>query len=856
MLRSQPIIIIDRQHGVRRMKLLKNALIHRVGVLVPFIILFVPNSASAQEPFNGILEEITVTAQKRAESLQDVSVSVSVLSGEKLVETGITKIEDLQAFVPNLSYSETGIGTNIFLRGIGSGINQGFEQSVGTFTDGVYNGRAQLSRAPFLDLARVEVLRGPQSVLFGKDAIAGAVSLTTAQPTDEFEASVGVTAEPRFDENILDVVVSGPLTENLTGRIAHRSRLTEGYVDNLDGGDEPERDEHTTRVILNWDAGGNFDASLKYEIGRFDVSGRQIEIIGDAPSLNPALGGATWAEFLLSLNPLNAVTGASQTPLSVLNTELDFNRSSNGDFSNNDTDSIGFTFNYAFGDYTLTSTTAYVGYEYEELCDCDFSSANVFFVRSDEEYSQFSQEFRVTSPLGGKVEWIAGGYYQDSDLEFDDVFFTEADSVLGNVLDAILSADTSPFGGTFPAGGAQQLNGLSVPRVFRQDAEVFSGFAQATWNISDVYRLTVGGRLAREDKEATRTLTYTDSDGNELPIDEGFFPNASIGIDNLLGAALQVERHDLAGDRRETNFAPSINFEWDFLDDALFYASWARGFKSGGYDVRSNTAPFALDGAGNPIQTVIENPIADVEIPEGAFEFDQEQADNFELGVKTRLFGGRVELNASAFYTEYEDLQVSQFDGVLSFNVVNAAEAEVIGLEVDGRWAINDNFSLSGAFSLLDFEFQDFDNGQCTQELRITEQLAGQPIPTCDFDSFSNQYVADFSGAVSLGYFTPIGNRLVFNSALDVLFTTEYNPSANLDPDIEQDGYAKLNLRLAVGDIDDSWEIAILGRNLTDEDIVTFANDVPLSANLTQNAGFYGFVESPRTIAVQGVLRF
>ena len=151
----------------------------------------------------------------------------------------------------------------------------------------------------------------------------------------------------------------------------------------------------------------------------------------------------------------------------------------------------------------------------------------------------------------------------------------------------MLSAPTSPFGGTFPAGGAQQLNGLSVPRVFEQDAEVFSAFAQGTWNISDTARLTFGGRLATEDKEAIRTLTYTDNAGNELPIDEGFSPNASIGIDNLLGAALQVARHDLAGDRTETNFAPTVNFEWDFSDSSLVYASWARGFKSGGYDVLS-----------------------------------------------------------------------------------------------------------------------------------------------------------------------------------------------------------------------------------------------------------------------------
>jgi len=138
------------------------------------------------------LEEVLVTATLRTESLQDVPVSVNAVSGEKMQEAGIDKIEDLQAYVPNLSMSETGIGTNIYIRGIGSGINPGFEQSVGMYFDGVSYSRAQLTRAPFLDLARVEVLRGPQNILYGKNSIAGALSLISARPGDEQEGSLSV----------------------------------------------------------------------------------------------------------------------------------------------------------------------------------------------------------------------------------------------------------------------------------------------------------------------------------------------------------------------------------------------------------------------------------------------------------------------------------------------------------------------------------------------------------------------------------------------------------------------------------------------------------------------------------------
>ena len=139
---------------------------------------------------SATLEEVIVTAQLREQSLQDVPVSVNAVSGEKLLEAGLNKIQDLQAYVPNLTMSENGIGTAIYIRGIGSGINQGFEQSVGMYVDGVYYGRAQLARAPFLDLARVEVLRGPQNILYGKNSIAGAISIITASPGDEFEGFV------------------------------------------------------------------------------------------------------------------------------------------------------------------------------------------------------------------------------------------------------------------------------------------------------------------------------------------------------------------------------------------------------------------------------------------------------------------------------------------------------------------------------------------------------------------------------------------------------------------------------------------------------------------------------------------
>lgn len=795
-----------------------------------------------------VLEEVIVTAQIRAESLQDVPVSVSALSGDKIMEAGIYKIEDLQNYVPNLVMSETGLGTNIYIRGIGSGINQGFEQSVGMYVDGVYYGRAQLSRAPFLDLARVEVLRGPQNILYGKNSIAGAMSVVTQKPGDEFEGLVSATYEPEYGEQVYDAVVSGPITDDFGARFAYRKRTLDGFVENIDFGDEPERDEETARLVLRWDVTSNLDATMKYEHGTFDVKGRQIEIVGDQPSLNPALGGANWSQTLASFPGVSS---------SVLDVSENGKRSSNGDFSENTTDNLTLTVNYAMGEYTLTSITAGLEYDYDELCDCDFTGADLFFVRSQEEYEQISQEFRITSPVGETFEWIAGGYYQKSELNFQDRFYVSpTGSALPNLLDTILpvkfrSNPADPNSSVYPAGTANMLmHGLAVPREFEQDSELWSGFAQVTWNIRDDMRLTVGGRYSYEEKEASRTLTATDATGAVIPYDESFIPNTSMGTDYLLGSVFKVARHDLKGDRDEDNFSPLVTFEYDVNDDLMAYATWTKGYKSGGYDVRSN-AP--------PQDTVIDNPISsalDVTVPAGAFDYDEEQAESIEVGFKSTLAGGAAEINMAYFYTEYDKLQVSIYDGVLGFNVGNAAEAVTQGVEMDGRWLVSEGLTFTAALAWLDFEFKDYDNGQCTQAQRIVSDAAGQPGCSADFAGKSNQYVAELSGTIGVDYLYGFSNGLQLRSNLDVIFSSDYNPSQNVDDNIEQGGYYKLNGRIALSSEADTWEVSLIGKNLMDQEIITYANDTPLSANLVQSVGYYALVEPGRTLAIQGLYRF
>ena len=248
--------------------------------LIKKSLLAVAISASAGTVNSAVLEEVVVTAQQRAESLQDVPVSVAAVTAEKMSSAGIVDLQGLSELVPNFSINETGISTTVTIRGISSGINPGFEQSVGIYNDGIFYGRDQLARIPMMDMERVEVLRGPQGILFGKNSIAGAVSQITAKPTDEFEGSITALYEPEHGEQDLRLVLSGPITEGLSGRLAVLDRELDGYVTNsFTGQDEQQEDEQVIRASLRWDINEDATANLKVSRSTFDVIGRNMEVI-------------------------------------------------------------------------------------------------------------------------------------------------------------------------------------------------------------------------------------------------------------------------------------------------------------------------------------------------------------------------------------------------------------------------------------------------------------------------------------------------------------------------------------------------------------------------------------------------
>jgi outer membrane receptor protein involved in Fe transport len=357
---------------------------------------------------------------------------------------------------------------------------------------------------------------------------------------------------------------------------------------------------------------------------------------------------------------------------------------------------------------------------------------------------------------------------------------------------------------------------------------MYSAFLQGRYNFNDKWSMTLGARLTQEKKDGRRTTYLLNAAG--APITN---PLAHALYDRVLGIA----QHDISGSRKETNFSPLLNIQYRASDRSMAYVSLARGYKSGGFDARSNRSPLYVD----------PNPAPPVEQP-GTFEFEDERATTFEMGVKTAV-GSRAEFNIAAFHTDYRDLQTSAFDGRIGFNVGNGS-AEVRGVEMEGRWRAGRGLLLKGSLAFLEFNWDEY-LGQCSFDLFGTAACVNG---NADYSGRSNQFAPNVSGVLSAEYAWNLGG-LVLTAGTDLIYSDDYLQSLNLDPVLVQKAYTKLNARVSLGD-GDNWELAVVGRNLTDKTTVTYAADTPLAFTLFGARSYYGFVEAPRAVAIEARIRF
>ncbi|MBT8080238.1 MAG: TonB-dependent receptor [Gammaproteobacteria bacterium] len=487
-----------------------------------------PQSTLAQSDDNNlVIDEIVVTSQKREQNLQSVPIAVTAITGEAMRKADIHTLDDITTRTPGFSMGSFNKGQpQLFIRGIGSNADgAGSDVSVVTFLDEVYIGRASGAVFDLFDLERVEVLRGPQGTLFGKNAIGGAVSLHTAKPADDFygraEVSVG-----NFNARVVRGLVSGPLTDNIFGKITASWRERDGYVTSVTTGDKLS-DQQTwgLRGSLRFVPSDTLEVIVTGDYSRSDEFANGRILVGDADPATPdILWGIGQAAFPDAANDFTKTFADNQ---GVADTEIA---------------GLAATVSWDVGPGTLTSITAYRESEYinlDDIASWDLSIADVIDAATfiDEQAEQFSQEIRYTSSsMDDRLQWVAGLYYLREDVQRDE-----------NSTVFVAATENTPFGRSFS----------------RQDntTDSFSIFADATYDFNDVFSLTVGGRYTSEEKDIRQ-----------------------IGVTPIVIVHTINESYDIMDGESWTAFTPRVVLQLQATDSVFLYASASEGFKSGGYE--------------------------------------------------------------------------------------------------------------------------------------------------------------------------------------------------------------------------------------------------------------------------------
>ena len=827
--------------------------------------------------YSAQLEEVIVTAQKRAESLQDVPISMTAISGDKIQDASIQSMTDLGAYVPNLGISENAVNSIISMRGIGVGANQAFEQSVGIFVDGVHYGKSREIRTGLFDLAQVEVLRGPQGILFGKNTLAGAINVTSASAVigEDTSGRVSVSRESNQGETA-EAILNMPVSDNMAVRIAYRDRSDDGYMENgystSGNGAQPSMpttDEQIWRLSATWEPTDS--TSVKFKHGGSDYVRRgstaALNVFQPLPNIAASNGlmyavmGISFPDYAASVASAgNSNMDGYRDSISVgglalaqsLGSDLDWDgtmEKPEGTDTQTSATSLSVEMELDNG-YTFSSVTGVTGYEYEDGIDADFLPVK-FIGRSDiSDYDQVSQEFRLASPTDGAFSWVAGAQAQSAEQLIDRTVII--DGTLGNPAlmtalvgcSSFLNIPAALTGPAFCINGTTSFNQSGRVSQWKTDTDSFAVFFQGTYEISDTLSLTAGVRYTEEEKEvATETLIVQDwaAPGTAYPgsdIRNLATPNANPYNAAINAASFESVAHQFDEDRKTDQLMPALSLEWEMSDTSMFYVSYSEGFKSGGFNAVDSQLPAVDPTTGAYLPTV----------PGLGFEYEDETAESIEIGGKHTLLDGAMTVNWAMFSSEYIDQQVSTFVG-LGFVVANAASSDTQGLEVDMMWQYSDNLRLGANFAILDAEYASFPGAACTaaqdSALRALGTLtSASPVTSaagCQAqfnaagaqsgqaqDLSGSDFGAGYSGSLTADYAKPLSNGLVMFAAADYNFTDDFKMTGDHDPIDIQEGYGKVNVR--VGIRAENWDFMIYGKNVTDKLTASGAFDIPLAS--------------------------
>lgn len=754
------------------------------------------NSLRASAEDSAVLEEVVVSAQHRVENLQEVPISAQVIDGNTLAQQNLTSLDSASQTVPSVHIGGAGgRGGFMFIRGVGSGNNQSFDQSVGVFVDDIYHGRQRITSATFLDLDRIEVLKGPQTTYFGNNAIAGAFNVITRQPGSQFDASVRALASPRSGTNggqyAIEGAVGAPINDVFSVRAAATYNGQNGWLENVNTGEHvPEEENIAGRISLRFAPNDDFDATLKLEAGTNQNDGGLYMQDVNCPPPAP-FTPAGFCNTVLALG----------LPVGIDNTQYSLNPGSQIAL---DTYEGVLTAHYQVSDHSLTSVTGYYGYDYNMDIDTDGTPLTLLHGHIPERYHQFSQELRLASPTGRRFEYLAGVYFQKDGL-YSQVDLTY--SFLNANLNAAPAA--SPLRALIPyLPIAQEI-------LFSQDETSYSVFGSLTWNISEQLKLTGGLRRSRVEKEYDWQLLY--ATGTELFGGLEPLPASVANVPAALGLGVPNAFGD---DRTDSAWMPSARLQYQINPQTMTYVSYTRGFKAGGFNAADNTGLAA-------------------NLP-----FDPEFVDAYEVGLKSEWFDNRLLLNAAVFRSDYQDLQASinfaNAAGTFISLVRNAAESRSRGVEIETAWAATQRLRLSAAVTYLDSTYLSYPNAG------PTNAQAGAGIRVQDLSGRPTQFAPKWAGTLTGSYRADLPGEFRLTTAVTGIFRDRQFIQGTDDPLHEAPSVTRLDARLTLEPPGGHWAFDLIGKNLTDREIVTFSADMPVSrGSLLQQR------EQPRNIAVQ-----
>ena len=737
------------------------------------------DQVQAEDVFNE--GDIIVTARRRVETAQETPVALTVLNEALLDRYAVKNISSIVSLTPGLVTSEASgaMGGTISLRGVGSGDSMAFiDQAVSANVDGVPISTAQILRAAQMDLQQIEVLRGPQALFFGKNSPGGIISLTTADPGDRLEMMVRGGYEFKANERYVDAMISTPISETVGLRVAGHFSKMDGYIKvftpnlpNIIPSDLkafPKQDELFFRGTLKWVPSDRVSVKLKATIADTDILGG-----------SSYFSDITYCPYGTPQRPLenpgncenDGVIWTSQfTPAAMAQNPYLMNP--NGNRNNNQTLLSG-TIDYELSDaLKLTSVTGYYKVTEKMTSNGGYgpTTNNAFFVGFRN--SQLSQELRLASDFDGPMNFLAGGFYEQRKL--------------------------------------YTLTAISVPDIsFRlptesthQKQKTYSLFGQVMFDINDQLQLTAGGRYTHETKDL---LDYTVTLANGTTTDATTLPAYP-------GTKLKFN-----------NFSPEITLTYKPSDDMMLFASYKKGYKSGGFD------------AGYTNGSILAT-------PQRGQTFKPESVSGFEAGLKSQFADRQVTMNLTGYWYDYSGLQVSVFDTIArAFRLQNAAKARVRGLELETRFRPDSvpGLNLHATVAYNDAKYRSF----------LSECYAGQTVAMgCDtsFVAAASQDPAatpgastvngvrgyyvnqDLSGrqmrkapklsaAVGAYYETPVSDGLMVSLSSDVAYSGAYVYGSNFQPWARQSAFAKVDATLRLFSEDKKWELALIGRNLTNK---------------------------------------